>query len=76
MSVGIADSVGAAEILTAAGFSVRQDGTGILVEGIDDGSVVTRAFAEQGRYVSWLMPVQVDLEQVFLDLTSDEENAS
>ena len=76
VSVGIADSVGAAEILAAAGFNVRQDGTGILVEGIDDGSVVTRALAEHGRYVSWLMPVQVDLEQVFLDLTSDEENAS
>jgi ABC-2 type transport system ATP-binding protein len=76
VSVGIADSLSAAEILTAAGFTVRQDGGGLLVEGVSDGSVVTRALADHGRYVSWLMPVQVDLEQVFLDLTSDEQSAS
>jgi hypothetical protein len=31
--------------------------------------VVTRALAAHGLYVSWLVPEQVDLEQVFLALT-------
>ena len=43
---------------------------------MEDGSTVVRALAEQGRYVSWLMPVQVDLEQAFLELTADEGEAS
>ena len=73
VSVGIADSDGAATALRDAGFTVRVDRTGIIVDGVDDGAVVSRALAEQGRFVSWLMPVQVDLEQAFLDLTSDEE---
>jgi len=73
VSVGISDSEGAAAVLSAAGFTVHLDRTGIIVDGVDDGSVVSRALAEQGRFVSWLMPVQVDLEQAFLDLTSDGE---
>jgi len=76
VSLGIADSDGAATTLRAAGFTVRSDTTGLIVEGVDDGSTVTRALAEQGRFVSWLMPVQVDLEQAFLDLTSDDERES
>ncbi|MEO8329011.1 MAG: ATP-binding cassette domain-containing protein [Candidatus Nanopelagicales bacterium] len=72
ISIGIADAEGAMGVLSAAGFTVRSDPAGLIVDGVDDGSVVSRALAEQGRYVSWLMPVQVDLEQAFLDLTSDE----
>jgi ABC-2 type transport system ATP-binding protein len=75
VSVGIADSAGAAAVLTAAGYSVRTDHTGLVVDGVDDGSAVTRVLAEQGRYVSWLMPTQVDLEQAFLDLTTDQGEA-
>jgi ABC-2 type transport system ATP-binding protein len=73
VSVGIADSEGAAAVLRDAGFTVRAEPTGLIVDGVDDGSAVTRALAEQGRYISWLMPVQVDLEQAFLDLTTDQE---
>ena len=76
VSVGISDSAGAAQVLSAAGFKVRHDATGLFVDQVPDGSAVTRALAEQGRYVSKLMPVQVDLEQVFLELTSDGEAAS
>lgn len=72
VTVGIVDADGAAEALAAAGFTVRHDATGLFVEGVEDGSAVVRALAEQGRYPSWLMPVQVDLEQAFLELTADD----
>jgi ABC-2 type transport system ATP-binding protein len=70
--VGIADGAGALAVLTAAGFTARVGPDGLTVDGVDDGSVVTQALAETGRFVSWIMPVQVDLEQAFLDLTSDQ----
>ena len=63
-------------MLRAAGFSVRNDAAGLFVDAVDDGSHVVRTLADQGRYVSWLMPVQVDLEQAFLELTADESEAS
>lgn len=71
VSVGITDSAGALEVLAAAGFRARAEAAGLTVEGVEDGSVVTKLLAENGRYVSWIVPVQVDLEQAFLDLTDD-----
>ena len=63
-------------MLVAAGFSAHlQDGR-ILVEQVDDGAVVARALADAGLYPSWLMPQQVDLEQAFLAITSDQGDAS
>jgi ABC-2 type transport system ATP-binding protein len=76
VTVGISDADGAAAVLRDAGFSVRNDAAGLFVDAVDDGSIVVRTLADQGRYVSWLMPVQVDLEQAFLELTADESEAS
>ena len=67
--VGIGDAPRAAQVLRAAGFQVTDDGQGLLVDQVPDGAVVVRALAEQQLYVSWLMPVQADLEQAFLTLT-------
>ena len=67
--VGIGDAPRAAQVLRAAGFKVTDDGQGLLVDQVPDGAVVVRALAEQQLYVSWLMPVQADLEQAFLNLT-------
>lgn len=76
LAVGIADAERALEVLVTAGFSAHiQDGR-ILVDRIDDGAVVARALAAAQLYPSWLMPQQVDLEQAFLAITSDEEEAS
>ncbi|MCU0265267.1 MAG: ATP-binding cassette domain-containing protein, partial [Actinomycetia bacterium] len=68
--VGIADAVRALEVLQAAGFRAVDDGQGLLVENVPDGALVSRALAEHGHYVSWLVPVQVDLEEAFLALTA------
>jgi ABC-2 type transport system ATP-binding protein len=67
--VGVANAPQAADVLRAAGFHVTDEGQGLLVDAVPDGAVVTRALADRGLYVSWLMPVQVDLEQAFLTLT-------
>ncbi|MDH4353467.1 MAG: ATP-binding cassette domain-containing protein [Actinomycetota bacterium] len=67
--VGIGDAPRAAQVLRAAGFQVTDDGQGLLVDQVPDGAVVVRTLAEQQLYVSWLMPVQADLEQAFLNLT-------
>lgn len=67
--VGVADAARSLDVLRAAGFDAADDGRGILVPNVSDGAMVTRALAEHGLYVSWLMPEQVDLEQAFLSLT-------
>ncbi|HVQ87352.1 MAG TPA: ATP-binding cassette domain-containing protein [Actinomycetes bacterium] len=70
--VGIAEIERARAVLDAAGFSTHLDTGGIVVEGVGDASAVSRALAESGLYVSSLAPIQVDLEQAFLDLTEDQ----
>jgi ABC-2 type transport system ATP-binding protein len=67
--LGAAQGARAVEVLQAAGFTAADDGQGILVRDVADGATVSRALAEEGIYVSWLMPEQVDLEQAFLTLT-------
>jgi ABC-2 type transport system ATP-binding protein len=57
------------EILAAAGFLVRRDGTGLLVEGAPNPADITRLLAEQGLYLSELYAETADLEDVFLSLT-------
>ena len=57
------------DILVAAGFLARRDGTGLLVEGAPDPSAVTRILADQGLYLSELYAETADLEDVFLSLT-------
>jgi ABC-2 type transport system ATP-binding protein len=67
--VGVADSGRALQLLVNAGFRASADEHGLLVQDLDDGASVTRALADHGLYVSWLVPEQVDLEAAFLALT-------
>lgn len=58
-------------MLQAAGLTVRPGRNGALtVDGATDPSAVTRMLADQGLYLTELTPVTVDLETVFLELTS------
>jgi ABC-2 type transport system ATP-binding protein len=72
ISVGIADADAAASQLRADGFTVRTESGTLYVDGVEDGADISRALARHERYPSWLMPVQVDLEQAFLELTEDD----
>jgi ABC-2 type transport system ATP-binding protein len=72
IGIGIAEPEQAMAVLTDAGFTAQLANGRITVEGVDDGAVISRALAAAGLYPSWLMPVQVDLEQAFLELTGDE----
>jgi hypothetical protein len=60
-------------VLTEAGFAAALVEGRITVDGAADGAVIVETLAAQRIYPSWLMPVQVDLEQAFLELTEDEE---
>jgi ABC-2 type transport system ATP-binding protein len=72
--LGVADASGAVAVLTKAGFTAEDHGdAGLLVRDVQDSAAITQALAESGRYLSWLMPEAVDLEQVFLQLTGDGE---
>ncbi|TWD81621.1 ABC-2 type transport system ATP-binding protein [Kribbella amoyensis] len=62
----------AARILTEAGLKVRSEGNHLLVDGAQEPAEVTRRLARRELYVSELVPVRVDLESVFLQLTADE----
>jgi ABC-2 type transport system ATP-binding protein len=74
--LGVADATGAVGVLSQAGFTaVDQGDAGLLVRDVQDSAAITRALAESGRYLSWLMPEAVDLEQVFLQLTGEGEAA-
>lgn len=76
LAVGISDAPRALEALVTAGFSAHIQEGRILVEGVEDGAVVAKSLAEARLYPSWLMPQQVDLEQAFLAITSDDAEAS
>jgi ABC-2 type transport system ATP-binding protein len=71
LRVGLDDLVTGLQVLRAAGLSVRRDGAGLLVEGVDSPTTVSRVLAEQGLYVSELHTETADLEDVFLSLTED-----
>ncbi len=75
MAVGVADASRALSVLTGAGFTAHLADGRIVVDGVSDGAGVAEALATQGLYPSWLMPVQVDLEQAFLEITGDEGSA-
>ena len=68
-----ADLAASAEILVAAGLSVRRDGAALIVEGATRAAAVNRMLAEQGHYVCELSAETVDLEDVFLALTGDDD---
>ena len=71
LRVGLADLESGLQVLRSAGLSVRRDGAGLLVEGVNSPSTVSRVLAEQGLYVSELHTETADLEDVFLSLTED-----
>lgn len=80
--LGVADPARAAAVLGPAGFTVvplpasrmevRAAGTAPGDPGAFDPARITWLLAQQGLYVFELMPVQADLESVFLDLTAEE----
>jgi ABC-2 type transport system ATP-binding protein len=71
LRVGLDDLESGLQVLRAAGLSVRRDGTGLLVEGVDLPSTVTKVLADNGLYPSELHTEIADLEDVFLFLTDD-----
>ena len=75
IAVGVSDSQGALGVLTEAGFTAHLTDDRIIVDGVADGAVIVEMLAAHQIYPSWLMPVQVDLEQAFLELTEDEGGA-
>ena len=70
--VGVTDTVRAEQILTGAGLRVRLDAGILRVRGAQDPARITELLAGQGLYVNELSPERMDLERVFLDLTSGE----
>jgi ABC-type multidrug transport system ATPase subunit len=74
--VGVSDHLRAAEVLTAAGFTVEPQATRLLKVSLSnrklDLAVITRLLADQSLYVSELTPIHPDLESVFLNLTADD----
>jgi ABC-type multidrug transport system ATPase subunit len=70
--VGIEVPGTASEVLTSQGWSVRRDGQHLLVEGAPGGARVTEVLARAGLFVDELVPVRVDLESVFLELTAGQ----
>ncbi|WP_375423203.1 ABC transporter ATP-binding protein [uncultured Friedmanniella sp.] len=80
--IGVADPARAASILAPAGFSVTplpQSRMEVRATtdrpgepGGFDPARITWLLAQQGLFVFELMPIQADLESVFLDLTAEE----
>jgi ABC-type multidrug transport system ATPase subunit len=73
MVVGLRDLDQGREVLAAAGIeSITVDGL-LRVDVLpSDAEALSRMLAERGLYVTELRPDEVDLETVFLELTSDE----
>ena len=67
--VRVADLAGAAETLEKAGMGVTRTEDHLLVTNVADPSLVTKALAAKKHYVSELVPLQANLESVFLELT-------
>ncbi|MBC7291118.1 MAG: ATP-binding cassette domain-containing protein [Actinotalea sp.] len=67
--VGVRDAGRAAQVLAAAGLTVRPDGERLLVEGEPDAGRITWLLGQQGLWVHELTPVRAGLEDVFLELT-------
>ncbi len=76
--VDAVDCTRAAGLLEHDGFTVQALGEGRLaVTGpVTDGGQISRPLAEAGIYVSELRTDSADLEQVFLSLTTDDDDAA
>jgi ABC-2 type transport system ATP-binding protein len=65
------DPMGAAQVLTTAGYRLSSMGDAWRVHDVKERSAVTKLLADQGHYLSELSPIAADLEDVFLQLTGD-----
>jgi ABC-2 type transport system ATP-binding protein len=71
--VRVEDHARATAVLRAAGMAAEVRDEALIVEvPASDGARVTRALAESGIYLSEMRSEEVDLETVFLKLTTDE----
>ncbi|WP_431973017.1 ATP-binding cassette domain-containing protein [Micromonospora haikouensis] len=66
----VTDLPAAADALSRAGVAVTTHPDHLMLAGVEKPAQVSRILAGQGLYVSELAPVTVDLESVFLELTS------
>jgi ABC-2 type transport system ATP-binding protein len=74
MVVGLRDLDQGRAVLASAGIeSITVDGLLRVDAPPSDAELLSRMLAEQGLYVTELRPDEVDLETVFLELTSDEQ---
>jgi ABC-2 type transport system ATP-binding protein len=71
--VRVADLALAAETLTNAGLAVAAADDHLVVSGVTDPSVITKALAQKRQYVSELTPLTANLESVFLELTGSAQ---
>jgi len=70
--VRVDDLPAAAAVLAGAGWTVSPAPDALVVHGVADPAGITRALAEQGRYVAELTPLRADLETAFLAITGDQ----
>ena len=68
--VGVADPQRAQQVFAAQGWTSRADGRYVLVDGGVPPAHITQALAAHRLWVEELVPVRVDLESVFLELTA------
>ncbi|MDP9242327.1 MAG: ABC transporter ATP-binding protein, partial [Actinomycetota bacterium] len=74
MVVGLRDPDQGRAVLASAGIeSITVDGLLRVDSPPSEAELLSRTLAEQGLYVSELRPDEIDLETVFLELTSDEQ---
>lgn len=69
--VTVPDPVAALTVLRAAGLHAELDQSGLRVLGEPEPARITWALAQQGIWLSELVPVHAGLESVFLELTRD-----
>ena len=75
MAVSVKSPGKALSILKKAGLEASLDRDTINVRiAADQANLITRALADQGLYLDAMRPVEVSLEEVFLELTADPES--
>lgn len=70
--VGVQDVNSAHRVLAEGGLEVSFDGRLLVVAGVQDAAEITRRLAHHDLFVNELVPVQANLESIFLELTAGE----
>ena len=73
MLTRVDDVARAQSVLRAAGFEVTPGDGGALLVKTTEPAKITEALAKEKLYVSELRPEEINLEDVFLQLTSEVE---